>query len=101
MKARADAGIGSAVVIHHGETEAEGEQEAREVIELERTSSAGGGKCRLNAVPHNQDGGEHAEQVLAHSVEEAEVVGEQLADSLEDKLKIVGVHEDSAPSAYG
>ena len=46
VKARADAGDRSAVVIDHREAKADGEQEAREVVEVEIVPAACGGERR-------------------------------------------------------
>src|SRR5258708_19304973 len=54
--------------------------------------AAGGGESGFDSVPRDEDRGERAKQVLAHSVEETEVLGEQGVDGLEDVLQIVGLH---------
>src|ERR1700674_584990 len=54
--------------------------------------AAGGGKGGFDSVPSHEDRGEHAVKILAHSVEETEVLGEQGVDGLEDVLQIVGLH---------
>ena len=87
VEARADAGDGGAVVVDHGEAEADGEQQAGEVVEVEGVLAAGGGESGFDAIPGHEDRGEHAEQVLAHGVEEAEVLGEQIVDGLKDELR--------------
>jgi hypothetical protein len=48
--------------------------------------------CIVERVPSHEDGGERTKEILAHSVEEAEVLGKQGVDGLEDVLKIVGLH---------
>src|SRR6202040_1345295 len=70
----------------------DGEQQAREVVEVEWAPAARGGQRGLDPVPGDEDGGEGTKQVLAHSVEEADVVGEQLADGLKDELEVIGLH---------
>ena len=72
-------------------------------------SAAGGGESGLDAVPGDENGGERTKQILAHGVEEAEVLGEQGVDGLEDVLQIVGLHcrqllrrpGVQSPHAYG
>src|SRR5208283_1287306 len=100
MEAGSDAGDRGVVVVDHGKTEADGQQQAREVIEVEGRLAAGGGEGRFHAVPDHQDGGERAEEILAHGVEEAEVLGEQIVDCLKDVLQEIALH-GSAPSTLG
>src|SRR5580704_4357944 len=88
-----------AVVVDHSESKTDGEQEAREVVELEGLLAACGGQSRLYAVPDDEDGCEHAEEVLSHSVEEAEVLREQVVDCMKDVLQEVSLH-CSAPSTW-
>src|ERR1700676_4454802 len=88
-----------AVVIDHGEAKTDGEEEAREVVELEGLLAACGGQSRLYPVPDDEDRGEHTEEVLSHSVEEAEVLREQVVDCLKDVLQEVSLH-GSAPSTW-
>ena len=54
--------------------------------------AAGGGESGLDSIPDDEDRGERTKQILAHGVEEAEVLGEQGVDGLEDVLQIVGLH---------
>jgi hypothetical protein len=69
--------------------------------------AAGGGQGTLNPKPHDQDGGERAIEILAHRVEEAEILGEQVVDGLEDELEIVyclgsfGSGSVRSPTAFG
>src|ERR1700722_1512514 len=86
-----------AVVIDHSEAKTDGEQKAGEVVELEGLFATCSRQSRLCAVPNDEDGGEHAEEVLSHSVEEAEVLREQVVDCLKDVLQEVSLH-GSAPS---
>src|SRR5258708_16475636 len=86
MEAGSHAGNRRAVVVDHREAKTDGEEEAREVVELKGLLAACGGQSRLYAVPDDEDGGEHAEGVLAHGVEEAEVLREQVVDRLKDVL---------------
>ena len=62
--------------------------------------AAGGGEGRFHSVPDDQDGGERAEEILAHRVEEAEILREQIVDGLKDELQEIGLH-GSAPSTLG
>src|ERR1700735_2652037 len=101
VEARADAWKGSAVVVDHREAKTDGEQQARKMIELERRPSAGRGERGLDSNPSNQNGGERAEQVLAHGVEEAEVLGEQVVDRLKDVLEEIGLHCRQLPRRLG
>jgi len=43
-------------------------------VEMKGMFAARRGESGLDAVPDNEDGREHAEQVLTHGVEEAEVL---------------------------
>src|SRR5882724_1018692 len=88
-----------AVVIDHSEAKTDGEQEVREVVELEGLLAACGGQSRLRAVPDDEDCGEHAEKVLSHGVEEVEILREQVVDCLKDVLQEVILH-GSAPSTW-
>src|ERR1700694_2143664 len=92
MKAGSHAGNGTAVVIDHGEAKTDGEQQAREVVELERMLAAGGREGRPDAVPSDEDGREAPAQVLAHGVKQAEVLREQVVDRLKDVLQEVSLH---------
>ena len=92
MEAGPDAGDRRAVVVDHREAEADGQQQAREVVEVERRPAAGGGEGRFHTVPNHQNSGEGAEEILAHGVEEAEVLGEQIIDCLKDVLQEIGLH---------
>ena len=71
------------------------------MIELERRPAAGGGKRRLDSKPSHEDGGERAEKILAHGVEEAEVLGEQIVDRLKDVLEEIGLHCRQLPRRLG
>ena len=93
-------GIGCAVVVDHREAEADGEEQARRSCRNGRCLAAGGGECGFDAVPDDEDGGEHAEEVLAHGVEEAEVLREQVVDGLKDELQEIGSACRSAPSTW-
>src|SRR6266478_6621010 len=51
--------------------------------------------CResgLHPIPGNEDGREHAEDVLTHRVEEAEILRKQVIDRLIDELQKVSLH---------
>ena len=74
---------------------ANGDAEAQAAVcEAERIFARERG---LGAVPGNQDGRKHAEQMLAHGIEEAEILGKQIVDGLEDELQKIGLHQNSAP----
>src|SRR5712675_3086348 len=92
MEARAHARDWCAVVVDHGETETDGEQQTCEMIEMKRTAAASGGESGLRPVPDDENGREHAEEVLAHGVEEAEVLREQAVDGLKDILQEIVLH---------
>ena len=92
MEADSDAGNGRAVVIDHRKAKADGQQQACEIVELERVLAAGGRESGFHSIPNDENRGEGTEEILAHSVEEAEVLGEQGVDGLEDVLQIVGLH---------
>ena len=86
MEAGANAWDGSAVVVDHRESKADGEQEAGEIVEVEKVFASGGRQCGFHAVPDYQDRREGTEEVLAHRVEEAEVPRQQVVDGLKDEL---------------
>src|SRR5208337_3088455 len=92
VEAGSDAGNRCVVVVDHREAKADGQQQARKIIEMERMLAAGGGKSGFDAVPSDKNGSERTKQILAHSVEETEVLGKQGGDGLEDKLQIVSLH---------
>ena len=92
MEADADAGDGRAVVIDHRKAKADGEKQAGKVIELEGRPAAGGGESGLYSKPSYENRGERAEKILAHCVEEAEVLGKQVVDRLKDVLQEIGLH---------
>src|SRR5580700_6975636 len=92
MEAHANPWNRCAVVVDHGKTEADGEKEAREVVEMERVLASRCGKRRLDAVPSDEDRGERAEKVLPHGVEEAEILREQVVDRLKDELEKIRLH---------
>src|SRR5256884_6465224 len=50
----------------------------RSVIEVEGTFAARCGKGGFHSIPGDENGGEGPEEVLAHSVEEAEILREQI-----------------------
>ena len=89
MKACAHARNRGAVVIHHCKTEGDGQEQACEVVEVKHVPPASGGECRFHAIPNHQDCGKGSEQVLAHCVEEAKVLREQIVDGLKDELEVV------------
>src|SRR5258708_23749812 len=92
MEAGSHAGNGSAVGSDHGEGKTDGEEQAREVVEVKGMLAASGGEGRLYAVPGDENGREHSEEVLAHGVEEAEILREQVVDRLKDELQEVSLH---------
>src|SRR6266851_5239691 len=92
MEARAHARYWCAVVVDHGKAETDREQQTRKMIEMKRTAATSGGESGLRAVPDNENGREHAKQVLAHGVEEAEVLHEQVVDGLKDILQEIVLH---------
>ena len=54
--------------------------------------AARGGERHLHSVPGDKDGGEHAKEILAHGVEEAEILREHVVDGLIDELQKVSLH---------
>ncbi len=62
------------------------------MIEMKRTAATSGGESGLRAVPDDKNSREHAEQVLAHGVEEVEVLREQAVDGLKDVLQEIVLH---------
>src|SRR5579859_5108604 len=92
MEAGSDGGNGCAVVIDHRKAKADRQQQAREIVELECVLAAGCGESGFDSIPNYENRGERTEEILAHSVEKAEVLGEQGVDGLEDVLQIVGLH---------
>src|SRR3984885_1289097 len=86
-----DAGDGRAVVIDHREAKADGEKQTRKMVELEGRPAARGGESGLDSEPSDKDCGERSEKILAHRVEEAEVLGEQIVDRLKDVLQEIGL----------
>src|SRR5713101_2976661 len=88
-----------AVIVDHSESETDREEEAHEIVEVEGLFTACGGQSRLHSVPGDEDGCEHAEEVLAHCVKEAEILREQIVDCLKDVLQEVSLH-GSAPSTW-
>src|SRR5207245_9638701 len=92
VEADTDAGDGRAVVIDHGETESDCEKKAREIVELECVLPTGCRQRGLDPVPGNQDGGEQSKQVLAHGIEEAEVLCQKTVDRLIHELQEIGLH---------
>src|SRR5580692_2344517 len=92
VEAYSDAGDGGAVVIDHREAKADGQKQARKMIELEGRPAAGGCERGLDSKPSHENRGERTEKILAHGVEEAEVLGEQIVDRLKDVLEEIGLH---------
>src|ERR1700722_3038164 len=62
------------------------------MIELEGRPAARGSESGLDSEPSDKDCGERSEKILAHRVEEAEVLGEQIVDRLKDVLQEIGLH---------
>jgi dissimilatory sulfite reductase (desulfoviridin) alpha/beta subunit len=54
--------------------------------------AAGGGQRGFDSVPSHENRGEGAEKILAHGVEEAKVLGEQVVDRLKNVLQEIGLH---------
>src|SRR5579884_355921 len=92
MEAAADTGDWSVVIIDHGEAKGDGEKQAGEVVEVEGRLPSGCRQCGLGAIPRHENGGEHAEEVLAHGVEEAEVLRQKVVDRLIQELEEIGLH---------
>ena len=85
-------------VIDHRKAKADGEKQAGKMIELEGRPAAGGGESGLDSKPSHEDRGERAEKILAHCVEEAEVLGKQVVDRLKDVLQEIGLHRGQLPT---
>src|SRR5208283_3191455 len=79
-------------VVDHREAKADGQQQTREIVEMERTFAACRSEGGFDTEPDYEGSGERTKQILAHSVEETEVLGKQGVDGLEDVLQIVGLH---------
>src|SRR5580658_3677345 len=62
------------------------------MVELEGKPAARRGESGLDSEPSDKDCGERSEKILAHRVEEAEVLGEQIVDRLKDVLQEIGLH---------
>jgi hypothetical protein len=92
VKACPHSGDRIAVVIDHRKPKADCEEKTREVLKVEAASATGGGKRGLDAKPSDENGREYPKQILAHRVEEAEVLREQIVDGLKNELQIVGLH---------
>jgi hypothetical protein len=56
---------------------------------VERVLAPGGGKGRFDSESDNKDRGESSKEILAHVVEEAEILREQGVDRLKDELQEV------------
>jgi hypothetical protein len=56
---------------------------------MKKVPAASGGECGFDAVPNHEDRSESTEEVLAHRVEEAKILREQIVDGPKDKLKVV------------
>jgi hypothetical protein len=54
--------------------------------------ATGRGQGKLDPKPNDQDGGERTIEILAHHIEEAEILREQVIDRLEDELEIIHSH---------
>src|SRR5256885_8953138 len=54
-----------------------GQQQACEIVELERVLAAGGRESGFHSIPNDENRGEGTEEILAHSVEETEVLGDR------------------------
>src|ERR1700690_628498 len=91
------AGDWIAVVVDHRKSKTDGQQKTGEVLKVEAASATGGGERGLHAEPDDENGREHAEKVLAHRVEEAEILRQQVGDGLKNELEIVCLHR-AAPS---
>src|SRR4029077_4641235 len=89
MEASAHAGNRSAVVIHHCKTKADRQKQAFEIVEMKHVLAASGGEGRFHPVPNHQDRCKGPEQVLAHGVEEAKILREQVGGGLKDELQVV------------
>src|SRR5271157_3438338 len=86
------------VIIHHGEAKTDHQNQAHKVGEVESASMLTSHKCRLDAVPDNQNGGEGPEKVLPHAIEDPEVLLHERIDRL--KHRIEEVHGISLGSLF-
>src|ERR1700687_2870274 len=89
MEIAADSGDWRMVVCDYREAKADRENQRGEVREMKPAAVVAGGESRLDSVPSDQDGGEGAEQVLPHSIENAQVLLHQGVDRLQDAIKEV------------
>jgi hypothetical protein len=84
----AETGDGRIVVIHHGEPEADNEDQCDEVREVESALLPGRERC-LDAVPDNENSSEGAEQTLPHAIEDSQVLLHERIDSLKHGIEEV------------
>src|SRR2546422_6779496 len=64
----------------------------RSIVELERVLAAGGRESGFHSIPNDENRGEGTEEILAHSVEETEVLGERSEEhtsELQSRLHLV------------
>src|SRR6266851_1128490 len=99
METSAHARNRGAVVVHHCKAKADSQEQACEVVEMKHVLTASGGEGRFHSVPNHQDCGKGPEQVLAHGVEEAKILLEQVVDGLKDELEVV--HRSGSFDASG
>src|ERR1700730_10197236 len=91
MEIASKAGDGSVVIVHHGETEADHQNESHEVSEVESAAMFSGSERCLDPVPDNQNCGQGAEKVLAHSIEDPKVLLDECIDCLKDRIEEIHV----------
>jgi hypothetical protein len=89
VEARSDARNWRAVIIHHSKAEADRKKQSCQIVEVKVVMTAGGGQRELDSEPDDQDCCEGTIEVLAHRVEEAEILREQVVDGLEDELEVI------------
>src|ERR1700730_7979261 len=75
------------VIVHHGETKADHQNESHEVGEVESAAMLSGSKRCLDPAPDNQNCGPSPEKVLAHSIENPNVLLNERIDCSKGRIE--------------